>query len=323
LDFALGAWFLDRGENEQVIEMARRSGGMARRFGMRRLRALALALEGVAYGRLGLRTRMDELLDEALTLADDEPVLAGLAAGCGRAVAALIDEERRRALEALELLMGHARTSPLMPPFPERGLWALLRTIADCAGAAACEEVRASGATVHRMNWAFLALAEAVRHGRAGRRVEAEAAFVAGDSALASVHWWRCVARRLVAEAAIDDGWGDPVAWLREALTEFEARDQQRLAAAARSLLQKAGSRLPRKRPDDGRIPPALREFGVSPRELEVLTLLAEGLRNKEIAERLYLSPRTVERHIANLTAKTGLRTRSELIALAARSVFG
>jgi DNA-binding CsgD family transcriptional regulator len=52
---------------------------------------------------------------------------------------------------------------------------------------------------------------------------------------------------------------------------------------------------------------------------VEVLALLGEGLPNKEIAERLYLSPRTVERHIANMTAKIGLRTRSELVAFAAR----
>ena len=51
-----------------------------------------------------------------------------------------------------------------------------------------------------------------------------------------------------------------------------------------------------------------------------MLTLLAEGLPNREIAERLYLSPRTVERHIANLTVKAGVRRRSELIAFAARS---
>ena len=56
-------------------------------------------------------------------------------------------------------------------------------------------------------------------------------------------------------------------------------------------------------------------------REFEVLTLLADGLSNSEIAHRLYMSPRTVERHVANLTTKSGLRTRSELIAFAARSV--
>jgi DNA-binding CsgD family transcriptional regulator len=54
--------------------------------------------------------------------------------------------------------------------------------------------------------------------------------------------------------------------------------------------------------------------------EAEVLTLLGQGLPNREIAERLYLSPRTVERHIANLTVKAGVQGRSELIAFAART---
>jgi DNA-binding CsgD family transcriptional regulator len=169
------------------------------------------------------------------------------------------------------------------------------------------------------MNHAFVTLGDAVEHGRAGRVGEAEAAFADADAVLASVTWWRHVARRIVAAPAITDGWGDPVSWLHEALTEFETRGQDRLAAAARSLLQKAGAPVSRSRAD-GSLPPALREAGISRREREVLTLLAEGLANREIADRLYLSPRTVERHIANMTAKTGLRTRSALIAFAARN---
>jgi DNA-binding NarL/FixJ family response regulator len=62
-----------------------------------------------------------------------------------------------------------------------------------------------------------------------------------------------------------------------------------------------------------------LRAMGVTSRELEVLRLLADGASNKEIASRLYLSPRTVERHVANLSVKTGAARRSELIALAAK----
>lgn len=56
-------------------------------------------------------------------------------------------------------------------------------------------------------------------------------------------------------------------------------------------------------------------------REFEVLQLLALGLPNRDIGARLYLSPRTVERHVANLTAKTGTTRRSELVAYAARTV--
>ena len=51
-----------------------------------------------------------------------------------------------------------------------------------------------------------------------------------------------------------------------------------------------------------------------------MLRLLSEGLSNKEIGARLYLSPRTVERHVANLATKTGVERRSQLVALAART---
>jgi DNA-binding NarL/FixJ family response regulator len=69
-------------------------------------------------------------------------------------------------------------------------------------------------------------------------------------------------------------------------------------------------------------IPGELRPLGVTSRELEVLRLLAVGLPNKEIAGRLYLSPRTVERHVANLAVKKGAAGRTQLVAYAART-FG
>ncbi len=55
----------------------------------------------------------------------------------------------------------------------------------------------------------------------------------------------------------------------------------------------------------------------LTPREVEVLTLLAQGYMNPEIAERLVLSVRTVETHRANVQRKTGRSSRAELIAYA------
>ena len=52
----------------------------------------------------------------------------------------------------------------------------------------------------------------------------------------------------------------------------------------------------------------------LSPREREVLHLVAEGRTAPEIAERLFLSPRTVETHRSNGLAKLGLRSQAELI---------
>ena len=55
----------------------------------------------------------------------------------------------------------------------------------------------------------------------------------------------------------------------------------------------------------------------LTPREIEVLGLVALGYMNPEIAERLVLSVRTVETHRANIQRKTGLTTRAELVAYA------
>jgi DNA-binding NarL/FixJ family response regulator len=58
----------------------------------------------------------------------------------------------------------------------------------------------------------------------------------------------------------------------------------------------------------------------LSAREREVLALVAEGLTNRQIAERLVLSEHTVHRHVTNLLGKLGMHSRSAAAALAARS---
>ena len=54
---------------------------------------------------------------------------------------------------------------------------------------------------------------------------------------------------------------------------------------------------------------------GLTAREVEVLSLLTEGLTNKAIGERLYVSPRTVSTHVSNLLAKLGVGNRGEAAA--------
>ncbi len=52
-------------------------------------------------------------------------------------------------------------------------------------------------------------------------------------------------------------------------------------------------------------------------RELEILTLLAGGARNRDMAEKLFISERTVKVHVSNLMDKLGARTRTEAVARA------
>ncbi|MGW2518979.1 response regulator transcription factor [Streptomyces sp. NPDC001617] len=59
--------------------------------------------------------------------------------------------------------------------------------------------------------------------------------------------------------------------------------------------------------------------YGLSPRELDVLTRAATGQTNQAIAQALYLSPRTVHTHMEHLLRKTGAVSRAEATALAVR----
>lgn len=59
--------------------------------------------------------------------------------------------------------------------------------------------------------------------------------------------------------------------------------------------------------------------FDLTPRELEILHLLAEGLDQDAIAERLVIAPRTVATHIERILSKLGVRSRAQAVALAYR----
>jgi DNA-binding CsgD family transcriptional regulator len=98
----------------------------------------------------------------------------------------------------------------------------------------------------------------------------------------------------------------------RAALSVFEDLGAGRDADAAAALLRDLGVKAARTGPRNvGRL---------TKREQEVLALLGEGLSNPEIAERLFLSRKTVEHHVARILSKLGLRGRAAAAALAARS---
>jgi DNA-binding CsgD family transcriptional regulator len=196
-------------------------------------------------------------------------------------------------------------------------LWGLLHTLVDDDAAGAREEVRASRAAAIPIARALLGYADAVALGRAAQPVAAMACFEQADSLFRGYQHLglRPLGLRLVAEAAIDDGWGEPVAWLTEALPFFDERGYHAVAAACRRLLMGAGAPLPRRGRGSSTVPRALRARGVTSREVDVLALVMEGLSNKQIGERLYLSPKTIEKHVEHLMDKTRTAGRVELAA--------
>ncbi|PJT50679.1 hypothetical protein CWI85_10955, partial [Streptomyces albidoflavus] len=79
-----------------------------------------------------------------------------------------------------------------------------------------------------------------------------------------------------------------------------------------------AGASAPQRRDGRDRIPAPLRTSGVTPREYEVFVLLPDRPGNQQIARHLSISPRTVEKHMASLLAKTGRQDRTALCEFAA-----
>lgn len=100
------------------------------------------------------------------------------------------------------------------------------------------------------------------------------------------------------------------VAEARAALHAFEVIGAVRDADEAAALIRSLGARARRNGPSvDGLL---------TPREREVASLVAAGLGNPEIADRLFITRKTVEHHVSSILAKLGLGGRAELAARAA-----
>jgi DNA-binding NarL/FixJ family response regulator len=168
--------------------------------------------------------------------------------------------------------------------------------------------------------------------------VEAEWSRAAGPSDperwAASVRAWEALgypwqagyARWRQAEALLAQGAPRPdaAAALARARTLADRLGARLLAAEIDSLGRRA--RLEPALPPDGAAADGAREpatatdeLGLTPREREVLALVADGRSNRQIAEALFISAKTASVHVSNILAKLGVANRGEAAAVAHR----
>ena len=321
LDLQTAAVLSARWELDEAVAAAARCAAVSRTLQLPTLpKALVLGAAARALG--GGPPDLERVLAEAVGLAPTDTHLLGEAAGT-RGYRALAAADDARALRRFDEALAAFRRRPNeVTGSPAIGLWILMHTVADAERTAPPPPPEPFA---DRWSEGLQLFADAVAAGRRGDAATAADLFATADARLrepVDIGWFRLQARRLVAGAALADGWGDPAAWIREDLPVLDARGEERWAAALRGLLRRAGEAVPR-RAGDAELPAALRQRAVTAREADVLALVAEGRANREIAERLFLSPRTVEKHVERLLAKTGATRRAELAAWAVRELGG
>jgi DNA-binding CsgD family transcriptional regulator/tetratricopeptide (TPR) repeat protein len=243
-------------------------------------RIYALAVLGLVRARRG-DPEVWPLLDEAQTLAEPTGELQRIApAATARAEACWLEGRRDAIIPETEVAFELAL---------RRGaLWAV--------GELACWRRRAGG-----------------REAGPSAAAEPYALEIAGEYAHAAQLWTEM---GCAYEAALVRAQAEDEKSLRMALEELQRRGAQPASAiVARRLRERGAQGLPRGPRPTTRKNPA----GLTARELQVLELVSQGLRDAEIAERLFLSEKTVGHHVSAILRKLDVRTRGKASAEAAR----
>jgi DNA-binding NarL/FixJ family response regulator len=296
---AAGRW----GEAEAALTDAIRLWGLGQRSILRGGALVRLADLRVRQGRF---EEAEQLLENLDPMAADEASGALAAIHLAKGQTALAREEVERALERLDPMSSAA--APLLELLIEVHLAAgsldLADAVADrlaaCAGRHGRADVRAAAA----LGRARVCLASNSGDPQACLR-EALAGYRRARMPIELAR-----ARLELARALADESPEVAVAEARAALAEFERLNVPRYADAAAALLRDLGVRP---------ATPARSPGSLSKREAEVLELIGHGLSNPQIAERLFISRKTVEHHVGNVLGKLGLRSRSEAAAYAVR----
>ncbi|MEU4292707.1 AAA family ATPase [Kribbella sp. NPDC026596] len=319
VDGILGQQAILRAEYDKAAAIIDECLEVTRRLRMGRSATYFLSTKAILEAHRGRRTAMEQTLAEVASWGGERasyelPYSYGLA----RAFCALLEENRELADSDLAQALAYDAQNPTtFHTSGKNGLGLLLGVLSGRNSWAHFEAVTATAGSGMRWNKQFVQFAHAVLLGRDGQ-VEAANDKVAEALETASLYpLARYLGLRMVAEPAHADGWGEPVAWLRQAEDYFHNADIQPVASACRSLLRQLGATVSQRRSGIEQVPPNLRQLGITSREYEVCRLLVDRIGNKSIASRLHISPRTVEKHVASLMTKTQQPDREALSSFA------
>lgn len=270
---------LDHGRWQEAIETATQVLREPRRSRIPRI--IALTVVGRVRARRG-DPEVWALLDEALALAErGEEVQADAPVAAARAEAAWLEGNRDAVARATDRTLALARRRGSRWIVSELGSW------------------RRRAELIDRLS-----------HGETTGPYRLE---LAGQWAAAAAQWQELGCPYEAALALAED---DDQNLVRQALDQLHALGAQPAAAiVARRLRQRGARRLPRGPRSRTRSNPA----GLTARELEILPMLADGLRNAQIAKRLVVSPRTIDHHVSAILQKLDVKTRGEAAAEATR----
>jgi DNA-binding CsgD family transcriptional regulator/tetratricopeptide (TPR) repeat protein len=302
------------GSHERCREVAVAVEQDAERLGLTPIQAGCAFMRGVADAFDGRGRRAETHLARALQLAPADTDLASGVWAIGRGIGALVEEDRGRAERAFETALTLAGPTQLTSILNAAlGPRLLLAALAGQVGAGEVRDAAAGQPHGARWNGLWVGAALAVGYARAGEPGEAERHLGAALTAGERYPLFSTLVRRLVAECAIAVGFTDPAILLREAERGYASLDLAAGGTAVRALLSSIGEAAPRRRRGDAEVGDELTRHGVTAREAEVLALLADRLTNREIADRLFLSPKTVEKHVASLAVKLSAADRHAL----------
>ncbi|MFJ6348489.1 AAA family ATPase [Streptomyces sp. NPDC092046] len=312
-----------RGAFDSAGELVDEGIAEATRLGLGRALSRWRLVDAVRWAHQGRRAEMGEALRRLAPLVDAAPGVRPVAYGLARGFCSLLEEDHEGVERDFAQALAYDAENPATGEFGRHGIVLLLGVLAGRMGRRHHAGVVAASAAGARWNRPFVGLAHAVLLGREGRTAEATAAATAALDAAAPYPVARHLCLRLVARSAYEDGWGAPVEWLREAEEFFHGAGLPAPAGACRSLLRGMGAPVRQRRSGADRVPPGLRRCGITVREFEVARLLAERFGNRDIAGRLHISPRTVEKHVSSLLQKTGHPTRAAFASAARELVAG